>query len=157
MSQSCFFLGFLSQYSLWKLSIFCGYKGYLYCCENGMRRVRFFQNKAGWRLDLATWLSSEFKPWANRIAKLDFLSCSALTGVTVHLVCMLHSCASSGGLPVASQLRVPVASPYYFAQTWAFLHTLSHTTLTWFPPKYRVTNCKLQANLARNKVNKMVD
>ena len=48
-----FSLGFLSQYSLWKLSIFCGYKGYLYWSENGMRRVRFFQNRAGWRLGLA--------------------------------------------------------------------------------------------------------
>ena len=29
-SQSCFSLGFLSQYSLSELSTFCGYKGYLY-------------------------------------------------------------------------------------------------------------------------------
>ena len=39
------------------------------------------------------------------------------------------------------QSRVLVASPCYFAQTWAFLHTFSHTTLTWFPPKYMITNC----------------
>ena len=30
MNQSCFTLGFFSQNSLWKLSFFCGYKGYLY-------------------------------------------------------------------------------------------------------------------------------
>ena len=30
MSQSCFSLEFLSQYFLWKLSIFCGYERYLY-------------------------------------------------------------------------------------------------------------------------------
>ena len=106
--SSCFSLGFLSQNSLWKLSIFRGYEGYLYLCVFGIRRVRFFQNRAGWRLGLATWLSREFKLWANRIARLDFLSCSAPAGVTVHLLCMLLSCASSGGLPVTS--------PCYFAQ-----------------------------------------
>ena len=100
-----------------------------------------FQNRAGWGLGLATWLSREFKPRANRIAKLDFLSYSAPDGVTIHLLCMLHSCASSGGLLAASHLRVPVTSPCYFSQTWSFLHTLLHTTLTWFPSKYRVTNC----------------
>ena len=41
MSQSCFSLGFLTQYSLWKLSIFRGYEGYLYLCVFGMRRVSF--------------------------------------------------------------------------------------------------------------------
>ena len=92
-----------------------------------------FQNKASWRLGLVTWLSHKFKPQANRIARLDFLSCSAPASVNVHLLCMLHSCASSGSLPPAS--------PCYFAQIWAFLHTLSHTTLTWFSPKYRVINC----------------
>ena len=43
MNQSCFSLGFLSQNSLWKLSFFHGYKGYLYLGENGMWRVRFFK------------------------------------------------------------------------------------------------------------------
>ena len=41
MSQSCFSLGFLSQNSLWKLFIFCGYKQYLYWSEKGMWRVNF--------------------------------------------------------------------------------------------------------------------
>ena len=104
-------------------------------------KSQVFRKKVGWWLGLATWLSREFKLRANRIARLDFLSCSALADVTIHLLCMLHSCASFGSLPTTSQPRVPVASPYYFVQTWAFLHTPSHTTLTWFPPKYRVTNC----------------
>ena len=43
MSQSCFSLGFLSQYSLWKLSTFHGYNGYLYwvrmeCEESGFSK-----------------------------------------------------------------------------------------------------------------------
>ena len=45
MSQSCFSLGFLSKNSIWKLSTFRGYKGYLYCSENRMRRVRFFKTE----------------------------------------------------------------------------------------------------------------
>ena len=104
-------------------------------------KSQVFQNKTGWQLGPATWLSREFMPRANRIARLDFLSCSALVGVTAHLLYMLHSSASSGGLASMSQPRVPVASHCYFAQIWAFLHTLSHTTLTWFPTKYRITNC----------------
>ena len=44
-------------------------------------------------------------------------------------------------LVAVSHPRDPVASPCFFAQSWAFLHTLSLTTLTWIPPKYRVTNC----------------
>ena len=50
-SQSFFSLGFLSQYSLWKLSTYHGYKGYLYRSENGMRRVRFFKTKLAGGLD----------------------------------------------------------------------------------------------------------
>ena len=104
-------------------------------------KSQVFQNETGWQLGLATWLSREFKPQANWIARLDFLSCSAPVGMTTHLLYMLHSCASSGGLASASQPRVLVASLCYFEQIWAFLHTLSHTTLIWFPTKYRVTNC----------------
>ena len=51
ISQSCFSLRFLSQYSLWKLSTFRGYKGYLYWSENEMRRVRFFKIKLAGGLD----------------------------------------------------------------------------------------------------------
>ena len=100
--------GSILFFSKISLSIFRGYEGYLYWSENGMRRVRFFEKKlAG---DLASRQSSrEFKPRANRIARLDFLSCSALADVTIHLLCMLHSCASSSGLPPAS--------PCCFAQT----------------------------------------
>ena len=38
----------------------------------------------------------------------------------------------------ACQPWVPITSLYYFAKTWAFLHTFSHIILTWFPPKYRL-------------------
>ena len=141
MSQSYFSLGFLSQYSLWKLSIFSGYEGYLYLCVFGMRRVSFSKIELAGDLALATWLSSEFKSRTNWTTCLDFLSYSALAGMTLQLLSMLGMCVTSGGLQAVSYQRGPVVNPCYFAQTWAFLHTLSHTTLTWFSPKYEVTNC----------------
>ena len=130
MSQSCFSLGFLSQNSLWKLSIFRGYKGYLYWSEKRIRRVNFFHNRVDWRLGFATWLSRESKPRANWMINLDFLSCSATASTMFQLLCMLHLCASSGDMQAANHPRDPAASPYFIAQSWAFLHILSHTTLT---------------------------
>ena len=145
-----FFYGF-SQNSLWKLSIFRGYKGYLYLSEKGMWRVNFSITEWTSDLDsqLATWLSRESKPRANWMASLDFLSCSATVGMVVQLLCMLHSCTSSGGLQAASHPRDPAASRCFTAQSWAFFHTLSHTTLTWFPLKLNIglLIAKLQANL----------
>ena len=59
MSQSCFSLGFLSQNSLWKLSIFRGYKGYLYWSEKGMRRVSFSKTDLAGDLALRLdWIAS---------------------------------------------------------------------------------------------------
>ena len=49
-----FSLGFLSQYSLWKLSTFHGYKGYLNWSKNGMQRVKFFKIELAGGLD--SWL-----------------------------------------------------------------------------------------------------
>ena len=37
------------------------------------------------------------------------------------------------------------------AHSWAFLHTLSHTTLIWIPPKYKVSKYWITSKLARNK------
>ena len=91
------------------------------------------------------------------MASLDFLSYSAPAGMTLQLLGMLGTCATSSGLQAASYSQDLVASPCYFAQTWAFFHTLSHTTLTWFPLNTSLLIAKLQANLARNKANKMVD
>ena len=157
MSQSYFFLGFLSQNYLWKLSTFRGYKGYFYTCVRMECVESVFQNRASWRLGLTTWLSHKFKLWVNWMANLDFWSCSAIAGMTVQFLCMLHSCASSGGLLVASHSWDPIMSPCFSAQSWAFLHTLSHTTLTWFPPKYKVSKCWITSKLVQNKANKMVD
>ena len=153
MSQSCFSLGFLSQNILWKLSTIRGYKGYLYWCVFGMRKVRFVTNKVVWRLGLVTWLSHEFKQRANCLARLEILSYNAPAGVTLQLPCMLHTCTSFGDLPAARSNHEALLS----AHSWAFLHTLSYTTLTWIPPKCKVSKCWITSKLARNKANKMVD
>ena len=153
MSQSCFSLGFLSQNILWKLSTIRGYKGYLYWCVFGMRKVKFVTNRVVWQLGLVTWQSSESKSWANCLARLEVLSCNAPIGVTLQLPYMLHTCASFGDLPAARSNHEALLS----AHSWAFLHTLSHTTLTWIPPKYKVSKCWITSKLVQNKANKMVD
>ena len=145
---------FFSRVSLSKFSLEALYISW---CVRMECEESVFQNRAGWRLGLATWQSREFKLWANWMASLDFLSYSATAGMTVQLLCMLHSCASSDGLPVASHPRNPVVSPCFSAQSWAFLYTLSHTTITWFPPKYRVSKCWITSKLAWNRANKMID
>ena len=85
MNQSCFTLGFLSQNSLWKLSFFCGYKGYLYWGEIERWRVRFFQNRGGSRLD---WVARSNCEITERPVVL-FLSCSAPASMTLQLLACL--------------------------------------------------------------------
>ena len=157
MSQSCFSLGFLSQNSLWKLSIFCGYKGYLYWSEKGMRKVNFFIAK--WtgnlasRLDrvaspsrkLTEWPVWTFCPIVLQLAqRFSFSAC--FTRVHLLVACKLWATREI-------QPRVP-----------ASLHSLEH----FFTLSYTLSLhdshlnrglliAKLQANLARNKANKMVD
>ena len=99
----------------------------IYTCVRMECEESVFQNRAGWWLGLATWLSLEFKLRVNWMANLDFLFYSATASMMVQLLCMLRSCASSGGLPVASYSRDLVTSPCFNAQSWVFLHTLSHT------------------------------
>ena len=82
-----------------------------------------------------------------------FLSCSATVGMTVQLLCMLHSCASSGGLQAASHPQVP-ASLHSLEHFFTLFHTLplhdSHLNIG-------LLIAKSQVNLAQNKANKMVD
>ena len=116
MSESCFSLGFLSQYSLSKLSIFHGYEGYLYWRDNGMRRVRFFKTKS-W---LATWPRDLTESRVQDVSKqncqtgifvqqcFSWRDCSSFPHVS--LVCIIWRLASR-----ESQSRVP-----------ATLHKLDH-------------------------------
>ena len=153
MNQSCFSLGFLSQNSLWKLSAFRGYKGLYIVGWERNAKSQFFLNRVVWRLGLTTGLSREFKPRANGLASLGILSCSVIASMTLQLPSMLHMCASFGNLPVASHPRVSTS-----------LHNLEHFfTLFHLLPLHdshlntRLLIAKIQANLARNKANKMVD
>ena len=147
---------FLSKFSQEVLYI-SWYKGLYIVGWERNAKSQFFPNRVVWRLGLTTGLRREFKPQANSLASLGLLSYSATAGMTLQLLSMLHTCANFGGLPVTSHPQVSAASLCILTQSWAFLYTLSLTTLTWFPPKYRVTNAKIQANLARNKANKIVD
>ena len=121
MNQSCFTLGFLSQNSLWKLSFICGYKEYLYWSERRMWNVRFFQNRGGSRLGLATWLSREFQSRDNRMTSCPVLSCSTPASMTVHLLACLARV-----LRLAAWSREPPASLCFLAHSWA-INTLSHS------------------------------
>ena len=112
MSQSCFSLGFLSQNSLWKLSKIRGYKGYLYWCVFGMRKVSFFQTK--WSNDLAlqldwvtsssreltVWPTWDFCPVVQQLAWL-FSSLACFTRVS-----LLATCQPQATREIQSQVLV---------------------------------------------------
>ena len=138
MSQSCFSLGFLSQNFLWKLSTIRGDMGSLYRCVFGMRKIRFVTNRVVWRFGLATWLSRESKPQANCLARLEVLSCSPSTGVTLQLPYMLHTCASFGDLPAMSPCWMHTLELFFTLSHTLPLHE-SHLN-TWF------LNAELQEN-----------
>ena len=113
----------------------------------------FFPNRVFWRLDHATGLSREFKPRANDLASLGLLSCSATVGMILQLPCMLHTCANFGSLPVAIHSRVS-ASLHNLEHFFTLFHSLP------LHDSYLNTGlliAKIQANLAWNKANKMVD
>ena len=161
MNQSYFSLGFLSQNSLWNLSFFRGYKGYLYWGENGMWRVRFFffffLNRAGLRLGLVPWLSHEFQPRGNWTTSCLILFCSAPAGMTLQLL----ACLARVQLLTACSRESPVRSS---RESLFFLHTLEHfftlSHLLSLQESHLNTGlliAEIQANLARNKTNKMVD
>ena len=78
MNESILFsLGFLSQNSLWKLSLNRGYKGiYIYSRVKRNVKSHILPNRVFWQLDFATGLSREFKPQVNCLASLELLSCS---------------------------------------------------------------------------------
>ena len=104
-----------------------------------------------------TGLSCEFKPQANGLANLGLLSYSATAGMTLQLPRMLHTYANFGGLLVASHPQVQL-------RVSASLHNLEHFfTLSHSLPLHDshlntgLLIAKIQANLARNKANKMDD
>ena len=158
MEESIFFsLGFLSQNSLRKLSLNRGYKVIYIVGWEGMWNVIFCQtgcsggltSRLGWVASSSheqmAWPAWNFCPVVN-----SWRDASAFG--------MLGTCGSIWRLAAASHLQDPVASPCFFVHTWAILHTLSHILpLHDSHLNTRFLIAKIQANLARNKANKMVD
>ena len=157
MSQSCFSLGFLSQNSLWNLSTFRGYKGYLHWSEKGMRKVSFSITK--WtgnlasRLDWVTSPSCEITEWPDwtffPIAlQLAWWFSFSTCFTRMHLLAACKLRATHEIQPRVS------ASLHSFEHFFTFSHSLplhdSHLNTG-------LLIAKLQANLAWNKANKMVD
>ena len=112
-------------------------------------KSQIFPNRVFWQLDLATGLSREFKPRANGLASLRLLSYSTTVGAMLQLLACLARVHHSSGL----QPRVP-ASLHKLEQFFTLSHTLP---LHDFHLNTGLLIAKIQANLARNKANKMVD
>ena len=120
-------------------------------------KSQFFPNRVFWRLGLATGLSRKFKPRANGLANLGLLSCSATTGVTLQLL----ACLARVQLLAACK---PQATREIQSRVSASLHNLEHVfTHSHTLPLHDshlytgLLIAKIQANLVRNKTNKMVD
>ena len=157
MNQSCFSLGFLSQNSLWKFFTFRGYKGiYILEWERNVKS-QFFNNRVNWRLGLVIWLSREssreLTEWPDEtfclvVLQLAWRFCFSTCFTRVYLPAACKPRATH-----EIQLRV-LASLHNFEHFFTLSHTLplhdSHLNT-------RLLIAKLQANLARNKANKMVD
>ena len=120
-------------------------------------KSQIFPNRVFWRLDLATGLSSEFKPRANGLASLRLLSYSTIVGTTLQLLACLACVHHSGGLQLRATRKIQprvLASLHKLDQFFTLSHTLplhdSHLNTG-------LLITKIQANLVRNKANKMVD
>ena len=118
-------------------------------------KSQVFQNRAGSQLGLAVWLSCEFQPQGNWTASCPILSCSAPAGVMLHLLAWREQ------FLVARSHELPARSS---RESLFLLHTLKHFfTLSYSLPLQEshlnigLLIAEIQANLAWNKANKMVD
>ena len=158
MDESILFsLGFLSQNSLWKLSLNHGYKCIYIVGWEGMWKVIFCQT--GCSGSLTSWLGWVSSSSHKQTAWPAWDFCPVVNSWRdASASNMLGTCASIWQHAADSHPRDPAMSPCFFAHTWAILHTLSHTL-----PLYdshlntRFLIAKIQANLAWNKAKKMVD
>ena len=98
------------------------------------------QNRGGSRLELAAWLSREIQSRDNRMASCPVLSCSAPASMTVHLPACLAHVLRLAACSCESPAR-PSHESLFSCTLLSKLHSISLTTLTTNPPKYRVTKC----------------
>ena len=98
-------------------------------------------------------MSHEFQSPDNKMARLYFFSCSDPAILTLQLPACFTRVLASSISPLASQSQDPVARSL-LKHTLDQFFTLSHTQpLHYSHLNTRFLNAKLQANLARNKVN----
>ena len=112
-------------------------------------KSQIFPNRVFWRLDLATGLSREFKLRANGVANLALLSYSATVGATLQLLACLARVHHSGGFQPQVSTSLHTLKQFFTLSRTLFLHDSHLNTKSLI--------AKIQANLARNKANKMVD
>ena len=157
MSQSFFSLGFLPQNSLWKLSQNRGYKGIFIVGWEGMWKVSFSQtgcsgdltSQLGWiassSREQTAWPTLDFCPVMQQLKWL-FSFWHAW-----HVCNFLATCKPWATLEIQQQVPASLHSLEHF-------FTLSHTLpLHDSHLNTRLLIAKLQANLAQNEANKMVD
>ena len=154
MDESILFFSRVSlPNSLWKLSIFHGYKGYLYWSEKGIRRVSFSMTE--WTGDLASrlnWVASpsceltEWPIWTFCPVVLQLAWRFSFT--RVHL---LVACKPRATHEIQPWVLVSLHSlNHFFRLPYALPLHDSHLNIG-------LLIAKLQANLAWNKANKIVD
>ena len=157
MNQSCFFLGFHSQNSFWKLSQYRGYKGIYIVGWEGMWKVSF--SITGWTSDLVSrldWVTSPSR-------KLTEWPDNTFCPIVLQLAWWFSFCAcfTRVHLLAAWKLRATrEIQPRVLTSLHSFEHffTLSHTLpLHDSHLNTGILIAKLQANLTQNKANKMVD
>ena len=151
---------FLSKFSL-KALFLSWVKGvFILGWEWNVKSQVFFQNRAGSQLGLVAWLSCKFQPRGNWTASCPILFCSALAGVTLQLLACLERLAREQLLAACSR-ESPARSSresLFFLHTLEYFFTLSHSLpLQKSHLKTRLLIAEIQANLVRNKANKMVD
>ena len=146
----------LSKFSLWAL--FPSWvKGVFILGWEWNVRSQVFQNRAGSRFGLAAWLSREFQSRGNWTASCPILSCRAPASVTLQLL----ACLAREQFLAACSRESPARSSW---ESLFFLHTLEHffTLFHSLPLQESHLNiglliAEIEANMARNKANKMVD
>ena len=94
-----------------------------------------------WRLDLATGLSRKFKPWANDLASLELLSCSEQLAWRFNFWHAWHVCFNLAAYSCEPPAKSSRESLLLCTHLNNSSHSFTHTTLTWFSPKDRVSNC----------------
>ena len=158
MNQSSFSLGFLSQNSLWKLSTFRGYKGLYIVGWKGIWKVNFSQTV--WSGDLASqlgWVASSSRELTAWLAWDFCLVVQQLTWFFCSPACFTH-------VPTLAACQSRLTRESNRESSRESLHNLEHFfTLSHSLPLHDshlntgILIAKIQANLVKNKANKMVD